>query len=139
MVLISKSVVPVRPNEEDAQRFPEFLRYLEEQKALPPKATAVSSSIAPLRNYYNQMFDTLNHRRLFQLHSGHIGVGPGNMRIDDAIAVLQAGQWPFVLRRRRGKDGFELIGVCYVDGCADGGLIEPKQATGVEPKLVEIW
>lgn len=57
----------------------------------------------------------------------------------DAVTFLQTGQWPFLLRALPQKDEFEWIGMCYVEGCADGAFVLEKQAAGEEPKRFNIW
>lgn len=113
--------------------FREFLEYLRlGVPVLQSSENAVSYAVA--------LYKSLNNRRLFKTESGRVGVGPGTTMVGDTVAILQTGQWPFMLRAHsKKKNAYEMVGVCYLDGCANGAFVLEKQAAGQEPELFIIW
>lgn len=49
-------------------------------------------------------------------------VPPGTIS-GDLVAILLGAKTPYVLRRNSRRDGFELVGECYVDGMMDGEMM----------------
>ncbi|KAH8683228.1 heterokaryon incompatibility protein-domain-containing protein [Tricladium varicosporioides] len=82
-------------------------------------------------------------RRLFITDSGHIGLGPAGLKLDDELYVILGARTPFILRKTGSSipkimedetskgyippQGFQLIGDCYAYGLMDGeALVEWK-------------
>ena len=61
-------------------------------------------------------------RRLFVTVKGHAGLGPSVMREQDLVCVLFGCMVPFILRKE--KDGYRLVGECYVHGIMKGEAIQ---------------
>ncbi|RSL43367.1 hypothetical protein CEP54_015119 [Fusarium duplospermum] len=74
-------------------------------------------------------------RRLFYTTSGHIGLGPGEMGLDDVVCILGGSVMPIVIRPL--GDCFGIVGDCYVDGVMDGQAIaamaQGKSLCGLVP------
>lgn len=70
------------------------------------------------------------YRRFAVSAQGHYVLGPDTMEPGDTVVVLYGGHAPFVLRRRgpRTKDGWKLIGECYVHGMMKGEALNVKGA-----------
>ena len=60
-------------------------------------------------------------RCLFYTTSGHIGLGPGDMALDDVVCILGGAVMPIVVRPL--EDQFGIIGDCYVNGVMDGEAV----------------
>ncbi|OHE91274.1 heterokaryon incompatibility protein [Colletotrichum orchidophilum] len=76
--------------------------------------------------------------RLFVTDRGQVGLGPENMRVGDALCVLEAGLMPYILRKHigtlytessrvgqmesvMGTNRFTMVGTCYADGIMHWG------------------
>jgi hypothetical protein len=59
---------------------------------------------------------------LFATTNGFMGIGSSNMQIGDSICVLFGGEVLFILRPF--KDGYQLVGECYVHGLMHGEDME---------------
>jgi hypothetical protein len=74
--------------------------------------------------YYYEMLSSLMGARFVVTRRGRIGVAPRNVAAGDSIAILAAGDVPFVLRNVKAEDvpgdPYILIGGCYVDGKPSG-------------------
>lgn len=57
-------------------------------------------------------------RTFFVTGDGSLGIGPYSMRAGDLVVILEGGQTPYILRRR--KDHHILVGECYVHGIMHG-------------------
>ncbi|KAK3682834.1 heterokaryon incompatibility protein-domain-containing protein [Podospora appendiculata] len=64
-------------------------------------------------------------KRPFLTANGYVGLGPGDAREGDVVAVLYGFSAPYVLRRVRGRDAqrYEVVGEAYVDGVMDGQAV----------------
>ncbi|EUC47771.1 hypothetical protein COCMIDRAFT_34681 [Bipolaris oryzae ATCC 44560] len=58
----------------------------------------------------------------FVTRRGHLGLGSDEVRVRDAIAVVEGAQVPFVLRAV-GGGRYSLVGEAYVDGVMDGEVV----------------
>ena len=134
MTVISLSNSSSPPSSSEAVRLSDLLEYLSEKKRIP-----YERSTSPINRYFSKLFVTLWNRPLFITQSGNIGLGHTELKINDTVAILQTADWPVALRNCTERDGFELVGACYVHGCADGTFVEEKQAVGEEPQLFEVW
>jgi hypothetical protein len=59
-------------------------------------------------------------RCLFTTASGMQGVGPLATSPGDMVAVINGTPMPFVIRYSEEKQGYELLGECYIDGFMHG-------------------
>jgi hypothetical protein len=75
-------------------------------------------------------------RRLIRTQRGHIGLGPGDVRVGNIIGILGGCRVPLILRR--GLRGYKLVGECYILGIMAG---EVEYEPHVEKKVAEfdIW
>jgi Heterokaryon incompatibility protein (HET) len=62
----------------------------------------------------SQALNNMRFQTLFTTIDGKLGLGSDNVRDGDYIAVVQGFNIPMVLRER--EAGYDLIGMCYVDG-----------------------
>jgi hypothetical protein len=60
-------------------------------------------------------------RCLFYTTSGHIGLGSGDMALDDVVCILGGAVMPIVVRPL--EDRFGIFGDCYVNGVMDGEAV----------------
>jgi hypothetical protein len=58
------------------------------------------------------------NRRMFKTEKGYIGLGPGDMRAGDHIALFTGGSMPLIMRSKGTK--LELVGDCYFHGIMYG-------------------
>jgi hypothetical protein len=75
----------------------------------------------------------LQERQYFSTSTGHVGVGPINMRKGDFVCTVLDCDVPYVLRRsavgvfgwfqKQSRTQFELVGECYIHGIMDGEFI----------------
>ena len=75
-------------------------------------------------------------RRFFQTSSGRLGLGPGDMREGDVVAVLFGGAWPFILRPEIGH--YRMVGPCYLEGIMHGEAIKERESKDMSPELFDI-
>lgn len=61
-------------------------------------------------------------RRPFLTSKGYLGLGPGNMRRSDVVAVVFGSEVPLILRAVK-DDHYELVGEAYVDKIMDGEVM----------------
>jgi hypothetical protein len=70
--------------------------------------------------YYYEMASSLMGARFVVTRRGRIGVAPRNVAAGDSIAILAAGDVPFVLPNVKAEDvpgdPYILVGGCYIDG-----------------------
>lgn len=60
-------------------------------------------------------------RRMFEIESGLLGLGPSTMYPGDRVVVLLGGPVPYVLRKH--KEHYSFIGECYILGAMAGEAI----------------
>lgn len=78
----------------------------------------------------SQALNNVRSQILFTTIDGKLGLGADNVRDGDYIAVIQGFNIPMVLRER--EAGYDLIGMCYVDGLMMG------EALGANPSWKQI-
>lgn len=61
-------------------------------------------------------------RRLFGTQDGRMGLGAPAAKVGDSIAILKGCNTPMVLRRL--KEGWAIVGECYVHGIMNGEVLE---------------
>ncbi|KAF7502910.1 hypothetical protein GJ744_004815 [Endocarpon pusillum] len=68
----------------------------------------------------------MNKSRLFRLASGHVGIGPKNIREGDVVCVVSDVTTPFVLRRIQHDqpNRCHLLGEAYVHGIMHGEAVD---------------
>jgi hypothetical protein len=81
-------------------------------------------------------------RRYFSISTGHLGLGPLDVRNGDLVCTIIDGDVPFVIRqtapgdfgwsRERSKTHYKLVGECYIHGIMDGELWQS------EPEIEEL-
>lgn len=93
-----------------------------------------------LQDYKHRYFAAIGffrNRRYFATSTGHLGIGPSDVRIGDLVCILIDGDVPFVVRREEGQSGprwfrrwqnekYHLIGESYVHGMMDGECWEKQ-------------
>ncbi|KAK5698874.1 hypothetical protein LTR97_006523 [Elasticomyces elasticus] len=77
--------------------------------------------------------NVLAWRRLVGTQKGRIGLAPGAARLGDCIAVIAGCSVPMVLRQKR--DGWKIVGECYVHGVMDGKVFVDEDGPPVPLKL----
>ncbi|KAM0540538.1 hypothetical protein ACHAPJ_013586 [Fusarium lateritium] len=100
------------------------LEYLKEL-AKTGKASRYVSALAPVLHDY----------RVFITESNLFGVGPVDMEIGDQLCVLFGAEVPFLLRP---KDGYRVIGECYVYDIMHGEILD-KLASDPDRPLKSSW
>ena len=63
-------------------------------------------------------------RRFAVTRKGYLGFVPRTTRVGDEVCVFLGGYIPFVVRRREGRDEFELVGECYVHDIMGGEVMQ---------------
>lgn len=59
-------------------------------------------------------------RSLFITRKGHVGLGPREMKPGDLVCLFFSARVPFILRPKPERNGYWLIGECYVNGIMQG-------------------
>ncbi|TGJ82702.1 hypothetical protein E0Z10_g6056 [Xylaria hypoxylon] len=72
-------------------------------------------------------------RRLMGTQSGRMGTAPAAAQLGDRIALLLGCSVPMVLREK--KDGWVVVGECYVHGVMDGEVLESEKKDISDIKL----
>jgi hypothetical protein len=67
-------------------------------------------------------------RTMFVTKQGYLGIGPYSMRSGDKVVILR-GEDTYILRKEK-KDGYSLVGECYVHGIVHGEALKDDQ--GIE-------
>ncbi|KAK3367919.1 heterokaryon incompatibility protein-domain-containing protein [Podospora didyma] len=63
-------------------------------------------------------------RRRFTTSTGMRGVGPREMKLGDKVCVIQGTQMPFIIRWCDEKEGYTLVGECYIEDLMDGWALK---------------
>lgn len=64
--------------------------------------------------------------------TGHMGMGPGNMRERDYVAVQAWTRVPIILMPVESVPiKFQVVGPCYVNGIMHGEAVAALQACGI--------
>jgi hypothetical protein len=74
------------------------------------------------RIFCNVADQVASKRVLFVTASGHIGLGPDEMKPGHQLCILAGSPMPVILCQR--GDHYEFIGDCFVDGIMEGEAIE---------------
>jgi hypothetical protein len=92
--------------------------------------------------YIATMLGYLLGRRYFSLSTGHLGLGPLDVRTGDLVCTMVDGDVPFVIRQTGGEGSewfqersetqYQLVGECYIHGIMDGEFWQSK------PKVEEL-
>jgi hypothetical protein len=78
----------------------------------------------PRETDFMQITSNMHNRRFVTLESGHFGMAPSVVRPGDEVYVLIGCSIPVILRKPDGKEEYEVVGECYVDGFMKGEGIE---------------
>ncbi|OCK79052.1 hypothetical protein K432DRAFT_435595 [Lepidopterella palustris CBS 459.81] len=70
---------------------------------------------------------TMNGRCLFRTASGHIGIGPEDLRPGDCVVIFVGARTPFVVRHSSDGETFEVVGDCYVHGIMNGEALGKQE------------
>lgn len=73
-------------------------------------------------------------RRLFETQ-GYIGLGPGDIKKGDVVAVLDGGKVPYMLRPFENKGEYAFLGECFVYEIMNGEVYEMCGQREVEEKV----
>jgi hypothetical protein len=105
------------------------------------KIRELASEGSALR-YSKSVAGACNQRKIFATDKGYFGLGPPVLRGGDLVCVMFGGAVPFVLRDRKGGQGYDLAGKCYVQGMMNGRAIQvwrdgtkDLQEEGFKPKV----
>jgi hypothetical protein len=82
-----------------------------------------------------------SHRKAFRTEKGMLGLGPGGVKVGDAVVVLWGGQMPFVLREVAGENGkviWHFVGEAYVHGVVEESDVEALIEEGYVERAFEI-
>ena len=63
------------------------------------------------------------NRCFFIMPDGYMGLGPPGTRLGDICSVVFGSKWAYVLRSN-GDGTYQLVGECYIEGVADGRVID---------------
>ncbi|KAK4465876.1 HET-domain-containing protein [Cladorrhinum samala] len=66
-------------------------------------------------------------RVFFLTESGYMGLGPMNMKVGDAVAVLIGGETPFIIREGKARNRYRMLEQCYVHGIMDGEALPGRE------------
>jgi hypothetical protein len=75
-------------------------------------------------------------RRLMTTNRGLIGMAPCRVEKGDQICVLLGCSIPMILRKRTGREFYEVIGECYLHGYMNGEIM--KEVEGGETKVEKL-
>ena len=74
-----------------------------------------------LKENFRQSFDGHNGDKIFgRTKEGYAGMFPWKAQVGDEIYILFGGDFPFVLRRLKERQHFQLVGQCYIHGIMEG-------------------
>lgn len=81
----------------------------------------------PIKEYLQCALDIVPGRCFFVLDNGYIGLGPGNMAVEDEVCILAGGSVPYVVSVPEGERGHRtFIGECYVHGIMHGEAVRDR-------------
>jgi hypothetical protein len=91
-----------------------------------PKRQAGDKYVDRTDTYLTRFHDTVRKkaRRLTVTNEGLVGASPCRAREGDTIAVLYGCSIPLVLRKRGGREAWQVIGEAYVHGFMSGEIAE---------------
>ena len=69
----------------------------------------------------------VQRRRLGMTMQRYLGLFPQGTEVGDQVCVFTGGWVPFVIRRHQAKDGYQLVGECYLHGIMDGEVDDMKE------------
>lgn len=88
-------------------------------------------------SYHVERCDAIAGKRIFfTTGKGRLGTGPIGMQEGDGVALLAGLSCPVVLRRREGRETYEVVGVAYVEGLMQGEAWPDGEAQMGELTLV---
>ncbi|KAK1762744.1 hypothetical protein QBC33DRAFT_599931 [Phialemonium atrogriseum] len=92
--------------------------YSESRPFLPEVASADVNALAA---HFRTMVGAYTVGRcLFRTRKGYLGLGSHEPQSGDLVCIFFGGAVPFLLRRRDGGSGYELVGDAYVHGVMQG-------------------
>lgn len=91
-------------------------------------------------SFLSRFRDTTDYmnRRLITTNSGNIGMSSYRARKGDQIWILLGCSILLVVRQCEGKDVYEFIGECYLDGYMNGEVMEKLKEGLVEVEDIEL-
>ncbi|KAI1402484.1 heterokaryon incompatibility protein-domain-containing protein [Hypoxylon fuscum] len=89
------------------------------------------------RHNMNLCVISLLGRRLMTTETGYMGMVPETVKLGDIIAVLHGCNFPVMLRPHR--NGYHLIGECYVHGLMDGEAVLSEESREFEEKDIILY
>ena len=84
----------------------------------------------PARTYRHMhvaMKAAVQRRRLGTTMQRYLGLFPRGTEVGDQVCVFTGGWVPFVIRRNQARDGYQLVGECYLHGIMDGEIDDMKE------------
>jgi hypothetical protein len=113
-----------------ARDFADFLLKWQQCFDVNPKFFIQENQELATSGQYSRFMDVATvvcgRRSLFVTASGHIGLGPESVQVDDVVCVLGGTTMLHVLRSVSGK--YQLIGDCFVDNLMDGEIVAALNA-----------
>ncbi|KAK0721152.1 hypothetical protein B0H67DRAFT_536144 [Lasiosphaeris hirsuta] len=92
------------------------------------------------QTYLSALRETFVGWRCVVANSGHCGIAPGGVHVDDVVVVLSGGAVPFVMRKGdRGEGSFRLVGECYMHGLMDGEAARIAPLDGVSSTMLRLY
>lgn len=77
-------------------------------------------------------------RRLFRTRKGYLGLGSHEPQSGDLVCIFFGGAVPFLLRRRDGGSGYELVGDAHVHGVMQGEAVDMWQRGETECQTFDL-
>lgn len=114
------------------------LNYREVLKEVAKNASAKGDERFITSYVLGSLYLASKRRRLAMTRADRVAWIPNDCQPGDLIYILRGGRVPYVLRPvpSRGKDAYEFVGECWVDGLMHG---EAADWEGVNTKYVKIY
>ena len=73
------------------------------------------------------------YRRFISSDEGHFGLAHRSVRTGDEVWILAGGRTPYILRKRRRRNGYKLLGEAFLHGMMYGELATPEFVAAMRP------
>ncbi|KAK3678817.1 hypothetical protein LTR78_001270 [Recurvomyces mirabilis] len=98
-----------------------------------PDRAMLESNLSAAARYSYGLKRACQHRAIFRTENGRCGLGPSKTMAGDVVAVVDGCDFPLLLRPL--KHGYELVGVCYVDGFMQGEAVDSYKTAELGYKM----
>lgn len=90
--------------------------------------------------YQEAMKKVSDRYTIFKTQSGRIGTGPWNsMKEGDSLCVFFGADVPFIVRPKPKRDGYKLVGECYIYDLMHGEIHDQLSNPASQGELKEEW